>query len=232
MPDLETGTEKEGKRTGKGPYAGWVQANRTLLLFGGVSVAVLIFLFYIFISHLALSPNVKIRRERERLTFTYFRLLDVNFYLEHGIRPRNNGQYPKPVILDAECGPWPVLPLRYMDVNGEMKFVSEGTPLRGKNAFFDFYWCEPCKRNMPFRYMSNGKWCLVASCGPDRKPEQKLFEAYLKDKYTLDSMDENGVAKYVKPYQYDPTNGLISGGDIICVSGRHDHNWDFSKIDP
>ncbi len=67
----------------------------------------------------------------------------------------------------------------------------------------------------PFRYVSNGEaYCLVAQ-GPDREISvdlvSKITAAVLEGDYAL-------AGRLCESNFYDPTNGVISGGDIYVTS--------------
>lgn len=76
-----------------------------------------------------------------------------------------------------------------------------------------------------------GVFAILHSPGPDGQIDRPLPElrrdvdAYLAQRaefWALEPRDRGALAAMIKPYLYDPTNGMISRGDLIRVSAGDD----------
>ena len=87
------------------------------------------------------------------------------------------------------------------------------------STHLDYY--DPYSLEKTFMYYSSGDWYILISPGPDHKYENVFhIISYLYAKKSYDEPDSSNVKDAIRAVSYDPTNGNVSSGDIICSSNN------------
>lgn len=71
-------------------------------------------------------------------------------------------------------------------------------------------------RDKEFQYLSNGKWYMFISAGPDRLYETDYIKYVINNKSNILMED---AMKLSVTMSYDPTNGAKSRGDYLLIGG-------------
>lgn len=146
------------------------------------------------------------------ITHMLLREIKLSIYLETLIE-FGADEFPSEQIIDLEY----YLPERYLTQD---VYMNKSLPYY-EMMFFETYGkintVNRSKKNK-FQYISDGKWYLIIGRGPDGIFEQRILNSIVNEK---DKVTSQSLANIILPY--DPTNGIISRGDLYLSS--EDLGW-------
>ncbi len=188
------------------------RADRVLfhfgLSFGVIAISLYILFFYI--------PGVRAERQRAitpskyKGSLLYIELWLDEFHVRHGFYPLAQIPHIKPIIFGEQSSPYPAD--WFADADRPHYAYSRDT-----NQWYIYRSGETSRTLAPgeipdmtghFRYFSDGRGCILIGNGPDRDADLDARDAFLAARRD---------ARSLLHHRYDPTNGVVSAGDVYIL---------------